>query len=119
MVLIAISAVNRATLRRLERNFSLIATVGACDLVHLLGAAVEIRPSSITHIFHSFSFSYTKKIVNQYSSYTNQLATGLIIKPMVCALSAIFIMVARAILEYGLPHQFPVYYFNYFITPTP
>ena len=59
MFLITISAVNRGTLCRLERNFSFIATVGACDLVHLPGAAVKIRPFSITHIFHSFSFSYT------------------------------------------------------------
>ena len=63
MFLITVSAVNRATLCRLERNFSFIATVGAYDLMHLPGAAVEIRPSSITHIFHSFSFSYTWKIV--------------------------------------------------------
>jgi len=62
MVLIAFSAVNRTTLRRLEWNFCLIATVRACDLVHLPGATVEILPSSITHIFHSFSASYTKKI---------------------------------------------------------
>jgi hypothetical protein len=82
MFLIAISAVDRATLRRLERNFSFIATVGACDLVHLPGAAVEIRPFSITHIFHSFSISYTKKIVDQLSSYTVMPASSLAFKPM-------------------------------------
>ena len=82
MVLIAFSAVNRATLCRLEWNFCLFATVRACDLMHLPGATVEILPSSITHIFHSFSASYTKKIVEQYSSYTNQLATSPAIKPM-------------------------------------
>jgi hypothetical protein len=62
MVLIAFSAVNRATLCRLEWNFCLFATIRACDLMHLPGATVEILPSSITHIFHSFSASYTKKI---------------------------------------------------------
>ena len=57
--LITVSTVDGAALRGLEWNFGFLATVRACDLMHLPGATVEIAPSSITHIFHSFSFSYT------------------------------------------------------------
>jgi hypothetical protein len=56
---VTFSAVNRATLCRLEWHFSVFATIRADDLGHFPRASVEIASSTITHIFHSLSFSYT------------------------------------------------------------
>ena len=59
VLLIAFSAVNRAALCRLERDFGFRAAVGADDLVHLSRTSVVTAPFSITHFFHSSWFSYT------------------------------------------------------------
>lgn len=85
VLLVAVSAVDRATLCRLERYFAFLATVCAYGLVHLSWTTIEVTPSSITHFFHSFSFSYTQKLIPQYSSYTDQLAVNLAFKPIVRA----------------------------------
>jgi len=50
---VAVLAVDRAALSRLERNFAFLLAVSANGFVHLSGASVETAPLSITQFFHS------------------------------------------------------------------
>jgi len=70
MLLITVSAVDGATLCRLEWNFTFFATVRAGCFMHLSWAAVETAPSSITHLFHSFSSDMPRIPVIIFSAYT-------------------------------------------------